>query len=617
MVPGNISLIRQIGEFDTFVSSGFFPILPGERQRMAISVAITAGGINVNADIQNVIEKLHQAELAYNADYQFAQAPLQVTLRAVPGDERVTLYWDDIAEYSFDRYIDRIGGNPNDFEGYRVYRSTDPAFLDSKVITDAFGVETLLKPIAQFDLNDGISGLHPVDINGVKFFLGDDTGLEHEFVDTDVINGQQYYYAVTGYDFGYIPGNIPPTETPIRVDVSNDGNVKTSSNVAIVRPTSTAAGYIPPEVTFFEHTKGGSNSLVGIEIIDPNALKDGELYELSFEDTTIITPENEEILTTKSYSLFNKTTLTYVVENDTNINQNSSRLVTDGFKLILQNESQVEIDEEKTKWNNPDVYSFDFGKMVFINDAGIQKPNDYLLIFDEPGFETSYDTTLGFPPFGVPLPARSVNFKVYNLTESRFIKFGFYELDGNNGRFSIHPTNSNLADAIYFLEENENGILQYTWQLVLNKISGTRNPQAGDSLQIFLIKPFLSYDLYTFSLKKSGISNTLAQDQLKNIRVVPNPYIAAETWEPRNPYTSGRGPREIHFINLPNVCTIRIYNVNGILINTIEHESAYEDGTEVWDVLSSEKYEISYGLYLYHIDAPGIGETTGTFAIIK
>jgi len=27
--------------------------------------------------------------------------------------------------------------------------------------------------------------------------------------------------------------------------------------------------------------------------------------------------------------------------------------------------------------------------------------------------------------------------------------------------------------------------------------------------------------------------------------------------------------------------------------------------------------DIAYGVYLYHIDAPGIGERTGKFAVIK
>ncbi|MBI2420291.1 MAG: hypothetical protein HYV28_20715, partial [Ignavibacteriales bacterium] len=58
LTPGKISLIRSIGEYDTYVASGFFPILPGERQRMAISVAIAGGGNSSAADLASAREKL-------------------------------------------------------------------------------------------------------------------------------------------------------------------------------------------------------------------------------------------------------------------------------------------------------------------------------------------------------------------------------------------------------------------------------------------------------------------------------------------------------------------------------------------------------------------------------
>ena len=176
------------------------------------------------------------------------------------------------------------------------------------------------------------------------------------------------------------------------------------------------------------------------------------------------------------------------------------------------------------------------------------------------------------------------------------------------------------TDAIFFVETDQTGKKQFTWQYKLNRtgnLVGKRNPQTGDTSTIFLNKPFLSYDTYNFKMKSSTVSANKAKDELKDIRVVPNPYIAAASWEPRNTFTSGRGPREIHFINLPSKCTIRIFNISGTLVKKIDHESSFENGTEIWDVLSDEKFEIAYGVYVYHVDAPGIGEKTGTFAIIK
>lgn len=85
---------------------------------------------------------------------------------AVAGDNRVTLYWDDVAEKS----IDPISGK--DFEGYRVYRSTDPGFNDMTPITDMFGSVSYRKPLAQFDLVNGLKGAAAVAVNGVHFEIG-------------------------------------------------------------------------------------------------------------------------------------------------------------------------------------------------------------------------------------------------------------------------------------------------------------------------------------------------------------------------------------------------------------------------------------------------------------
>ena len=98
---------------------------------------------------------------------------------------------------SYDRFLQEF-----DFEGYLVYRSTEAEFNDIKIITDSKGSPKYWKPIAQFDLVDGISGPDPIGVNGAHFWRGDDTGLQHAFIDTTVTNGVQYYYAVVAYDRG-------------------------------------------------------------------------------------------------------------------------------------------------------------------------------------------------------------------------------------------------------------------------------------------------------------------------------------------------------------------------------------------------------------------------------
>jgi len=613
MTPGKFFLPRPTGEYDTYVSSGFFPIEPGQRQRIAVSIAMAGGGISKQADLESAVKKQKQARTAFESDYQFAQAPLQVTVTGVPGDKRVTLYWDDIAESSEDRFIKRLGGPFKDFEGYRIYRATDAAFLDAKVITGARGIPTLLRPIKQFDLKDGIQGLHPVDINGVKFDLGSDTGLKHSFIDSTVTNGQRYFYAVTAYDFGFAAGNISPTETPIRVDVDPQGNVSTGSNIVVVRPRAPVAGYLPAEVTELQHVAGSSTGKIGFKVIDPRIIEDGHEYEITFEDT-LIKKVIGDVLTTQNFTVTDLTENLVELEKSTKFKEGDELPLIDGFRLSFVNEERVKLNEITSGWNNDKIFSFQFSPVQFLTVNGEQRPNDYQIIIGEVGMATAVDTSILF----LPLPAKDVNFKVINVSENIPVEFAFAEIDGNDGRFTIDPNDANKTDTIYLLEGNERGELVWTWQVTLNIIPRDgRNPASGDTLTVFLRKPFLSRDVFRFTVRGEDESKNLAKQQLDDIRVVPNPYVAAVRWEPRNPFSSGRGPRELHFINLPRNCTIRIFNVNGVLIDTIEHESVLDNGTAIWDMLSKDKLDISYGIYVYHIEAPGVGEKTGTFAVIK
>ncbi len=627
MSPGRFFLPRRIGEFDMYLSSGFFPMEPGQRQRIAISVAMATGGVigdQSTPALLSAVEKQKQARNAFESDYQFAQAPLLPTLTAVPGNGKVTLYWDEVAENSIDRYILRITGNSaaaRDFQGYRIYRATDPAFLEPLVITNAQGNAIIRQPLAQFDKKDGISGLHPVDIQGVRFNLGSDNGLVHAYIDSNVTNGQLYYYAVTGYDAGYLPANIAPTETPIQVDVDPQGNARLGQNVAALRPEMPVAGYKPADVDGqkIQRTQGTTTALVDYRIVDPRSVLDGHEYEISFQDTLLKDRLGRglDTLTTKNFTLRNVTTNAVKIDKSTLLKRGEETPLVDGFRLLFFNENRVQVNDALSAWSNSEIYAFRFAPISFLTFVGEQKPNDYRVIIGNAGLSASKDTSISSGSTRVPLPSKSVNFKVENINTGQPVQFAFAEIDGNDGRLTVNPTNANRTDLIYFLEPNAAGRLAYTWQITLVPRVNGRNPQAGDTLKVYLRKPFLAQDRFRFSLRGEKAEAEQAKTSLDLIRVVPNPYIAAERWEPQNPFNSGRGPRELHFINLPQTCTIRIFDVSGVLIDTIEQNSALDNGTAIWDMLSKDGLSISYGIYLYHIDAPGVGQKTGTFAVIK
>ncbi len=97
---------------------------------------------------------------------------------------------------------------------------------------------------------------------------------------------------------------------------------------------------------------------------------------------------------------------------------------------------------------------------------------------------------------------------------------------------------------------------------------------------------------------------TGSQDQLaealKIINVVPNPYYAYSEYE-RN-----RLDVKVKITNLPDECTVKIYSVNGKLIRTFKKDSPV---TSIdWDLNNNKGIPIASGVYLIHVEVPGVGE---------
>jgi hypothetical protein len=109
--------------------------------------------------------------------------------------------------------------------------------------------------------------------------------------------------------------------------------------------------------------------------------------------------------------------------------------------------------------------------------------------------------------------------------------------------------------------------------------------------------------------KYSWNMNTVATDlgshdrlaeSLKMINIVPNPYYAYSEYE-RN-----RLDTRVKITNLPVECTIKIYTVNGKLVRTIRKDNplTYTD----WNLTNDANVFVASGIYLIHVDVPGVGE---------
>lgn len=588
------------------LGGNLFPLMQLQTERFSMALLF---GI----DRDDLVRRKKTVQQIYNANYRFAKPPEKPHLAVVPGDGRVTLYWDSRAERSYDPFLQEF-----DFEGYRIYRSTEASFLESMIITDAFGKETFRKPIAQFDLKNGIKGLHVIDINGVKFNLGTDTGLQHSYVDTDVQNGQTYYYAVVSYDHGFFTQTvvgqqegIPPAECTsiIRVDIS--GNASPDVNTAIVVPRVPSAGYTPPGVDGEILHEGPGSGRIEVDVLNPDSVKSGHVYRITFENSSPF--ENSP---TPSFTMVDETDGRVIAEDHQVLSQGEETPIVDGFIGHIFNDVRVEIVEDETRWasGGPNtITKVALDTLSGFSGVNVKYPADYEVRFSGQIVDTS--TTGLF--FGAPR-ATPTNFTVWNLTENQKSQFLFYDDDGD-AEFSI-------GDRVIMVhgdslgKQAEPGNYRATWsiEIFVDTAAGDlKLPAAGDLLRIVTTKPFRTGESFQFMMRAGVEDQAVAKSRLSEIAVVPNPYVGAASWEPPNIFRSGRGERRIFFVNLPVKCTIRIYTVRGHLVMTLEHDSTLDNGQEPWNLISKDGMEISYGVYVYHVDAPGIGEKIGRFAIIK
>ncbi len=609
-IPGNLVRARERIE-NPFMGSGYFPLPSRHIERFS-------GAFMFGNTFDAIRRTKRNAGVAYENNYQFYRAPNRPTLTAVAGDRRVVLFWDALAEDSKDPILGK------DFEGYRIYRSTGERFDDMVQITNAFGDPKFMAPMVQFDLVNDIQGLSTGAIEGVQFYLGEDTGLRHSWVDTTVKNGFRYFYLITSYDHGDDAQAIPPTECNYKLllDAVTGEIQKLSENIAIATPNPPSIGYVNADVGEITLVEGATDSKVSYVVTHPSHVLDGHIYQISFQDS-LLEIERELYRTTAGFTLFDSTDGRVLLQDYPLGDAGEELPTTDGFQLSFENEPLLTLDTLRTGWSRASIYSdveiltFEYSR----NDVyGMPNAADYLIEFGEAGVDTStFAENLDRNPF----PAVAVNFRIFNITEGKYIDFAFEEDDANpgeEGMFTFGTEGRRRSDRIIFLEKVKSDSLVPTWEFSFarsNKVENGENPVAGDFIEIYTHKPFLSGTVLRFKTVGEKIDVELARNQMEKIKVVPNPYIVTNSWEKPNPYTSGRGPRELHFTHLPAKCTIRIFDVAGQLVDVIERDGAMNDGTLVWDMLTKDEMEIGFGVYVYHVDAGEIGEKIGKFAVIK
>lgn len=655
------------GEFDTsnsntpgdyifLYSSGPFDFPAGEARRFSIALL-------VGQSFEDLTLNALTAQEIYERNYEFAKPPEKPNVVAVPGDEKVMLYWDDVAESSLDPLTEKY-----DFEGYVIYRSTDPQFLDQQTITDANGSRFLFEPLtmatgapARFDLDNEYSGLSTVPYTGrgVFYNLGNNTGIRHTFVDSNnVINGQEYYYAVVSYDHGDDSLKIAPVECSKRITVDPERN-ETLFDVNTVKVTSRspAAGFVTGSIVndAILHTGGVGTGDIVMEIVDPRKIEDDNEFEISFTenptayyirdmkpietevtirhgqyvqlpnthivDSTFVLRDADGNIDTaytlnaEAGKILGDSTLThlgtyyatyqyYGVYASTLLNNEESNPLIDGMKIFVHDEI-LALDTSRMGWTSTSDANLVVTVKPFNNVENKKYPADYEVRFFDTLVDSSSRPSQGYI---------KTNFEIWEVSEGMVPekrKMIVLELGSADSLW-------NPGERVIILQGDETSTS--SWEFTMNyPASGdTILPGAGDVYYIATTRPFTSEDKFTFTTAASFVDNSKARRELDNISVVPNPYVVTNVIEkPDLQNRIDRGQRRLYFNHLPEDCTIRIYTLSGELVETLEHHSAIDDGKEYWDLTTKDNFPIAYGVYLYHVDAGELGEKIGRFGVIK
>ncbi len=150
---------------------GFGPFRLSYGDTLPLTFAMVCGH-----DEAQIRQNAQIAQWLYDRNWAAPNPPPPPPLKAYPGDRSVRLEWRaGPAEVNPEAYVDtlRLDGNLLDFEGYRIYKSTE----------GRGGPWALL---AEFDRADDV--------------WGPNVGLAYEFVDEGLVNGTRYYYAATSFD---------------------------------------------------------------------------------------------------------------------------------------------------------------------------------------------------------------------------------------------------------------------------------------------------------------------------------------------------------------------------------------------------------------------------------
>jgi hypothetical protein len=128
-------------------------------------------------------------------------------------------------------------------------------------------------------------------------------------------------------------------------------------------------------------------------------------------------------------------------------------------------------------------------------------------------------------------------------------------------------------------------------------------PESGTTFRILTTKPNSTADVFRIPTANYAPSAgaDLAKASANKVGVFPNPYYT------QNALESNRFEKFVTFNNLPPKATIRVFNLAGHLVRTLEKDNTSQFFQ--WDLTNERNFPVSSGIYICYVDMPELGVT--------
>ncbi len=607
------------------MSAGPFTMAPGDTQEVVAAVIVAQG-----ANPLNSISALRTADVAaqavFDLNFDIPDPPPSPTLFVRGMDGAVDISWGTEPLGFVDSNVVLHQKFP--FEGINLYQgesATGPwhKFATYDLSDDEFGAALIYG-----DVVDPAAG----GSQRIILQKGSNSGLTfHQVVNNSQVDGaplknnQPYYFGITAYSYdvynitefndpggnflGYISETLEGSITPYEV-----------------KPF-TFAGVFSDTATHI----GGSDGAAIIEYLYPDQIT-GHEYEVTFSDTN-------------TWSLVDKTLNQTLLADQLNQNPGYQYPVVDGFMIRVMGpslgvKSIAEVATPAGPLATPDNvnYSLNSTGDFYMDPQGARTlsryswsgatTNDYEIRFTEAADNhlldffgagdyaniEPYTSTVQFWDIGIGTPN--------DPSDDRRICFMNLDDDASHSL--------NWSDGMYIwdidyddvpwdqagwtteeLDPNDEGL--HYGRFRFEDASGEfPYPPAGTVIRVTTNKPNTSEDRFTFKTQRPGEGDgTFIARTLDDVKTVPNPYYAFY------PEEVDQFDRVVKFINLPpqTKMSIKIYNIAGDLLRVLERDAASVDPEFQWDLKTEAGLWVASGIYIWVIEADGLGTKFGKMAI--